>query len=75
VRQGENRGKALRHDFVVRRLEGPFAMGADGRVARSLTVTLAPDAKPPDMGVAAFVQRRGNGQILQAVSVADCRAE
>jgi hypothetical protein len=61
VTAGENHGVTLTHDFVVREWLGPFAL--DGRtpvdVSRPVTVT-----KPS--GVAAFVQNRRTGEVLQA---------
>jgi hypothetical protein len=58
VRAGENAGKTLRHDYVVRRLIGPLA--PDRRVA-SPAANRSPLAKPTgkraDLGVVAvFVQ-------------------
>ena len=52
VSAGENKGKRLEHDFVVRELAGPFAAGA-------ATIThkfgIAPSWKTRDLSVAAFV--------------------
>jgi len=68
VRAGENRGKHLEHDFVVRELAGPLTAGSfthrfrvDGRWKRN------------DLGVAAFVQDLRTGEALQAVSLPVCR--
>ena len=68
VRAGENRGKRLEHDFVVRDLAGPFAAGSfthrfrvDGRWKRN------------DLGVAAFVQDLRTGEALQSVTLPVCR--
>lgn len=75
VLHGENGGKELHHDFVVRRLAGPFPLDASGRLSRNLNLALPPDAKPRNLGVAAFVQQPQDGQALQAVSLADCHTE
>ena len=74
VRAGENAGKALRHDYVVRRLIGPIALDKEGR--RSLRQQIALDAgwKRADLGVVAFVQDKASGEILQALQRHACAA-
>lgn len=69
---GENAGRTLRHDYVVRRLLGPFALDAAGTLKASETLQLDPGWKPRDLGAAAFVQRRDNGEVLQALALAPC---
>lgn len=72
VRAGENAGKTLRHDYVVRRLIGPLTPNREGRL--SLRQKIAPDAgwKPADLGVVVFVQDRATGEILQALQRHAC---
>jgi len=74
VRAGENSGKTLRHDYVVRRLIGPLAPDQGGRV--SLRQQLALDAgwKRADLGVVVFVQDKNSGEILQALQRHSCAA-
>lgn len=72
VRAGENRGERLRHDYVVRRLEGPLALPANGRLALRQHFRLVPEWKRPDLGIAAFVQGRDNGEVLQAAMLPPC---
>ena len=74
VRAGENRGRRLEHDFVVREWVGPIAFGADGRVAQRRTLPLLPEANPAHSGVAAFVQDRRTGEVLQALMLPACGA-
>lgn len=52
VTRGENAGRRLEHDFVVRAYAGPFAVGRDGRLAVRHVFT--PDAswKREQLGVA-----------------------
>ncbi len=61
VTAGENHGVTLSHDFVVREWLGPFAL--DGtkpiNISRPVAVTMP-------TGVAAFVQNRRTGDVLQA---------
>lgn len=72
VAAGENKGRTLKHDFVVREWQGPMAFGADGTLAFSRAVRLQPAWKARDLGIAAFVQDRSTGQVLQALQLAVC---
>jgi len=74
VRAGENSGKTLRHDFVVRRLIGPFAMDKEGRLSLRQTIALEAGWKRTDLGVVAFVQDRISGEIVQALQRHACPA-
>lgn len=69
---GENRGHTLRHDFVVREWQGPLAFDAGGKIAVKKSLPLPPTAKPADAGVAAFVQNRATGDVLQALMLPPC---
>jgi hypothetical protein len=68
VTAGENAGKLLNHDYVVRELAGPFSIGPDGRVALEHRIKLQPDWNPGRMGVAIFVERRDTGEVLEATA-------
>jgi len=70
VSAGENRGRILRHDYVVLEWQGPFEVGA-GRAERR-TLPLLPGAMPGHSGVAAFVQDRRTGEVLQALLRSAC---
>jgi hypothetical protein len=72
VAAGENKGKLLKHDFVVREWVGPFAFATDGTLAVTRTVAVKAGWKMQDLGVAVFVQNRGSGEILQALQLASC---
>lgn len=62
VRAGENRGKRLAHDHVVRAFAGPFpAVSFDAELA------MPRDAVPANARIVAFVQNAGDGRVLQAV--------
>lgn len=71
VPAGENAGSTLRHDYVVREWLGPFPVDS-GAVALDRTVTLVPQWRPVHLGVAAFVQNRRNGDVLQALALPWC---
>jgi hypothetical protein len=75
VRNGENAGRRLEHDFVVRDLIGPLDVPATGTLALDVTLAARADSRPERTGAAVFVQRRDTGDILQAVAAdAHCPA-
>lgn len=68
VRAGENRGKHLRHDFVVRELAGPLPTGdATHRFA------VDPGWNKANLEIAAFVTHARTGETLQALALPLCR--
>jgi hypothetical protein len=72
VTAGENRGKRLRHDFVVRELYGPFVVAAGARLDIAQLVRRAPEWKAADLHVAVFVQDAATGAALQALNLPWC---
>jgi hypothetical protein len=74
VEAGENDGRTLEHDFVVRRLfKYPFAAKRDAFV-RQLSLPLNQDWNRDRLGLALFVQDSQSGEILQAMAHAiDCK--
>ena len=75
VTAGENRGVTLAHDHVVRELVGPLPLDtrADGNAQVRHAIALQSGWKREDLTIAAFVQHRRTGEILQAVSAPICR--
>lgn len=71
VSAGENRGRSLAHDYVVLEWVGPIAF-AGGRAEGQRAVPLLPKAIPANSGVAAFVQNRRTGAVLQALMLPAC---
>jgi len=69
VKAGENRGATLRHDYVVRQWFGPIAFDGAGHAELTQRITHSDRG-----GVAAFVQSRRTGDVLQATALAHCRA-
>jgi len=72
VKAGENRGKRLAHDFVVREWIGPIAFGENLKLEEKRVLPLLPGADPKNVGVAAFVQNRGTSEVLQALMLPAC---
>lgn len=70
---GENRGKRLRHDFVVRNLTGPFPVDPGGVARLGQRLQLDPHWKARDLHLAAFVQSERSGEVLQALAMPVCR--
>jgi hypothetical protein len=73
VTAGENRGKRLRHDFVVRDLAGPFPVDSSGEARLQRRFSLDPRWKTSDLHVAAFVQNERSGDVLQALAMPYCK--
>jgi hypothetical protein len=71
VRAGENRGKRLAHDHVVRQWRSEAArFGAGGEASERALFSLPPDSGP--LSVVALVEDESTGKVLQAVSLALC---
>jgi hypothetical protein len=71
VGAGENSGRMLRHDYVVRDWAVPVTLGADGKAAHARTVAIPRGAAASRYGVVAFVQA-ADGKVLQALSLDAC---
>lgn len=71
VKAGENRGRLLTHDYVVLEWQGPFSFAGKTLTERR-KVPLLPGASPANSGVAAFVQDRRTGEVLQALLRSTC---
>ena len=72
VRAGENSGKKLNHDFVIRDMAGPIPSGPGGRILWKGSFRLAPDWKTKYLALTAFVQDPRNGDVLQALRSPVC---
>ena len=70
VAAGENRGRLLTHEYVVLEWLGPF--GVHDRVVERRRLPLPPGAAVANSGVAAFVQSRRTGEVLQALLRTPC---
>jgi len=76
VTAGENKGRLLHHDFVVREWLAPVSLAADGRSGKNAaglvrTLALPPGASAGKLGISAFVQT-DKGEVLQALSLPAC---
>ncbi len=70
VTDGENEGETLYHDFVVRKLYGPFKQQMpDAGTVHTIRLKLLKEWKQRDLSIVAFAQDRNTGDILQAVKL------
>lgn len=69
VRAGENAGKRLNHDYVVRDFGGPFLLDRNGRVRLDHRIQLPRGADADRLGVAVFVEQADTGGVVQAASL------
>jgi len=70
VVEGENQGEILKHDFVVRKLYGPFMQHQlHDQHSVMQQVEFGDDWKRTDISLAVFAQHPHTGEILQAVSL------
>ena len=71
---GENMGKTLQHDFVVRALLGPILHNAEGIAKLEHSIPLPSGSHPRALGITVFVQDRRTGMVLQAAAAEGCFA-
>jgi len=74
VTAGENDGRSLHHDYVVRKM---FAVPFSGKkkLTKQINFPLQEDWDKANLGLAVFVQQRRDGNVLQALSAPlDCKS-
>lgn len=72
VKAGENAGRWLRHDFVVREWSGPFLPDAEGRIDIRAAWAWPVEFRDAQGGIAIVVEDAGSGATLQAVASPLC---
>jgi hypothetical protein len=73
VGAGENRGRTLHHDFVVRQWLAAQPIGANGSAQLARILPLPAGVPVADLAVTAFVES-ARGEVLQAFSLPACAA-
>ncbi len=75
VKAGENSGRELRHDYVVRELFGAYQMNNQHVFSKDFTLNAdwkKRGYKLENMGAVIFVQDSSNGEILQSLALKFC---
>jgi hypothetical protein len=68
VDDGENEGETLTHNYVVRKLLGPYENISDtDQIKIERDIVISPEWKRDDLSIIAFVEDSVSGDILQAV--------
>ncbi|ADI30442.1 DUF1223 domain-containing protein [Methylotenera versatilis] len=70
INAGENNGRELKHDYVVRDLLGAYQFNNKKEFSKS--ITLKPEWKGRNAGAVIFVQNSQNGEILQSLQLPFC---
>ncbi len=70
VNAGENSGRELKHDYVVRELFGAYQINNQNEFSKSFT--LSPEWGKRDAGAVIFVQNSQTGEILQSLALKFC---
>ena len=71
VRRGENSGRQLAHEHVLRTWSGPYAL-AGGRLDLDEVLPLPAGSDPARLELLAVVQDRQTGRVLQALGTGAC---
>jgi hypothetical protein len=71
VKAGENNGRELKHDYVVRQLFGAYQLNNQHPFSKNFT--LHNTWKSKDAGAVIFVQDSSNGEIIQSLALDFCR--
>ncbi len=70
VKAGENSGRELKHDYVVREFFGAYQINNQNAFTKNFTLDSA--WKNRDAGAVVFVQNSQNGEILQSLALEFC---
>jgi hypothetical protein len=70
VNAGENSGRELKHDYVVRHFFGAYQLSNKNEFAKNFS--LQPEWKSKLAGAVIFVQDNRNGEILQSLALPFC---
>ncbi len=77
INAGENNGRELKHDYVVRELFGAYQMDNQNHFNKNFTLNAAlknAEYQFENMGAVVFVQNRQNGEILQSLALPFCKS-
>ena len=72
VKAGENAGKKLYHEFVVRELAGPVPVASGKTVGQEISFDLSPYQDLTSIGLAVFAEDAASGETQQAMAIPLC---
>jgi len=72
VKAGENSGRELKHDYVVREFFGAYQISNQNEFSKNFTLNSAWKSK--DGGAVIFVQNSQTGEILQSLALPFCKS-
>ncbi len=72
VRAGENAGKRLYHQHVVRQFFGPLTVAPGANLERDVSFDLAGYGTRDNLGLAIFAEAEGSGATMQAMALPFC---
>ena len=72
INAGENSGRELKHDYVVRDFFGAYQISNQNEFSKNFT--LKPEWKGRDAGAVIFVQNSQTGEILQSLALPFCKS-
>ena len=72
VKAGENAGKKLYHDYVVREFTDAGTVASGKTLTRQIVIDLPSNSDPRRLGLAAFAEDAVSGATMQAMAVALC---
>lgn len=70
VKSGENSGRELKHDYVVREFFGAYQINNQNEFSKNFT--LSPEWAKREAGAVIFVQNSQTGEILQSLALKFC---
>jgi len=70
VNAGENNGRDLKHDYVMRNFYGAYQLNNKNEFIKN--ITLKPESKCRQAGAVIFMQDSKNGEILQSLQLPFC---
>lgn len=72
IKAGENAGKRLYHEFVVRQFVGPLVVAPEAGLEKRYALDIAAYGDRPKLGLALFAENGSSGATVQAMALPLC---
>ena len=72
VTAGENDGRELKHDYVVRKMYSPESLSEKGSTSKTLNIIIPPEWDNTKTGIAAFIEHPQHGTLQAVASKLSC---